>query len=168
VARGNAAENRINHINRIGEVIVSDHAEKSAAIRGSCFCTAVTFEITLPTTACVHCHCSMCRRVHGAGYVTWIAVPTPQFRFVSGQDQLTVYQSSAHGQRSFCKVCGSPLFCELSSHPEVIDITRASLHGAIDRAPQAHIYFTDRAEWISLGDTLPRRGGKSGTEPLPE
>ncbi|MGH7961282.1 MAG: GFA family protein [Candidatus Binatia bacterium] len=145
---------------------MSTTTENAAPVRGSCFCQAVTFEITLPTTSCAHCHCSMCRRVHGAGYVTWIAVPTSQFRFVSGQDKLTVYQSSQYGRRSFCQVCGSPLFCELSNHPEVIDITLASLHDKIDRVPQAHIYFSDRVEWMSIGDKLPRFGGQTGMEPL--
>ncbi|MGH9425283.1 MAG: GFA family protein, partial [Terriglobia bacterium] len=150
----------------IREATMSEKKEHPVPVRGSCFCQAVAFEIDLPTRSCAHCHCSMCRRVHGAGYVTWIAVPTAQFRFVSGQDQLTVYQSSECGRRSFCQVCGSPLFCELSNHPEVIDITRASLHGPIDRDPQAHIYFTDRVDWVSLGDELPCFGGKTGMERL--
>jgi len=145
---------------------VSTKTENAAPVRGSCFCEAVTFEITLPTLGCSHCHCSMCRRVHGAGYVTWIAVPTSQFRFVSGQDELTTYQSSEHGRRSFCQVCGSPLFCVLDTHPEVIDITLASLHDPIDREPQAHYYFTDRVEWMPIEDKLPRFGGQSGTELL--
>lgn len=145
---------------------MSTNNEDAASVEGSCFCGAVTFEITLPTQGCVHCHCSMCRRVHGAGYVTWIAVSSNQFRFVSGQDKLTTHQSSEHGRRSFCQVCGSPLFCVLDSHPDVIDITLASLHDPIDRAPQAHYYFSDRVKWMPLEDDLPRFGGKTGTEPL--
>lgn len=145
---------------------MSTSSETPAPVRGSCFCTAVTFEFTLPTMGCSHCHCSMCRRVHGAGYVTWIAVARKQFRLLAGREKLTTYQSSEHGCRSFCQVCGSPLFCALDTHPDVIDITLASLHGPIDRAPQAHYYFTDRVGWVPLGDELPRFGGETGTEPL--
>jgi hypothetical protein len=108
----------------------------------------------------------MCRRIHGAGYVTWIGVPYSQFKFISGREHLSVFHSSDHGRRSFCNVCGSSLFCESSHYPDVIDIVLANLHDKIDRDPQAHYYFTDRAEWITIGDTLPRLGGKTGTEPV--
>jgi hypothetical protein len=110
----------------------------------------------------------MCRRVHGAGYVTWFAVPYTQFRMVSGNEHLKVHHSSDHGRRSFCDVCSSSLFCESTHHPEHIDIVLANLQGKIDREPQAHYYFSDRVEWVPIEDELPRFGGDSGNEPLPK
>lgn len=145
---------------------MSTNTEETKPVRGSCFCGAVAFEITLPTLSCVHCHCTMCRRVHGAGYVTWIAVPYARFRMVSGSDHLAVHHSSDHGRRSFCDVCSSSLFCESTHHPEYIDIVLANLADKIDREPQAHYYFSDRVDWVTVDDALPRFGGKSGTEPL--
>jgi hypothetical protein len=85
---------------------------------------------------------------------------------VSGQEHLAVHHSSDHGRRSFCNVCGSSLFCESTRRPDHIDIVLANLSGKIDREPQAHYYFSDRADWVKIGDDLPRFGGKSGTEPL--
>ena len=146
----------------------TDHEPSANPIPGSCFCGTVRFEIDLPTAFCAHCHCSMCRRVHGAGYVTWIAVPYTQFRMVSGSEHLKVHHSSDHGRRSFCDICSSSLFCESTNHPEVIDIVLANLEGKIDREPQAHYYFSDRVEWIPIEDQLPRFGGVTGTEPLKE
>jgi hypothetical protein len=145
---------------------MSTKSEDTAPVRGSCFCGAVAFEVTLPTLFCAHCHCTMCRRVHGAGYVTWIAVPYPQFRMVSGSEHLAVHHSSEHGRRSFCDVCSSSLFCESTHQPDQIDIVLANLADKIDRDPQAHYYFSDRAEWIAIADDLPRFGGETGTEPL--
>ena len=145
---------------------MSSSEERSGVVRGSCFCEAVAFEVTLPTAACVHCHCTMCQRSNGAGYVTWVAVPKDHFRLTSGDEGLTTYHSSDHGQRSFCSRCGSSLFCELTAYPDHIDITLANFHDKIDRAPRTHIYFSDRAEWVSVDEELRRLGGKSGTEPL--
>lgn len=146
---------------------MSEHtSQQTTPVHGSCFCRAVQFEFTLPTMFCAHCHCSMCRQVHGAGYVTWVGVPYTQFRMVAGQEHLKVYQSSDHGKRSFCDVCSSSLFCESTHHPQHIDIVLANLHDPIDREPQAHYYFSDRIEWVHLDDELPRFGGESGTEPL--
>jgi hypothetical protein len=138
------------------------------SVTGSCFCGAVRFRIGLPTLGCAHCHCTMCRRSHGAGYVTWIVVPYTRFELEAGDAELTRFRSSDHGTRSFCSRCGSSLFCESTHHPENIDIVLASLHGPIDRAPQIHVYFDDRADWVAIGDELPRRGGKTGLEPVAE
>jgi hypothetical protein len=52
----------------------------------------------------------MCRRSHGAGYVTWLAVPRAQFSLDKGDEQLVRFRSSHHGTRSFCGRCGSTLF----------------------------------------------------------
>ena len=68
-------------------------------VKGSCFCGEVQFEIDMPTLFCGHCHCSMCRRPHGAAFVTWTAVPPQQFRITQGEDLLGTYESSADGRR---------------------------------------------------------------------
>lgn len=134
-------------------------------VRGGCLCGTVRFTVTLPTLFCGHCHCSMCRRNHGAAYVTWLAVPRSQLSIDSGLDQLTRYESSPHGSRSFCARCGSSLFCVTAHFPDVVDIPLANMDTAIDRIPESHVYFDDLAGWTIVGDDLPRRGGASGLEP---
>ena len=37
-------------------------------VHGSCLCGQVRFELTGPAQFINHCHCSMCRKVHGAAY----------------------------------------------------------------------------------------------------
>ena len=138
-----------------------------APVTGGCYCGAVRFEVVLPSLWCAHCHCSMCRRSHGAGFVTWFAVPHAQFKLES-DDQLLRHRSSDHGTRSFCGRCGSSLFCESTRHPDQIDIVLANMDGPIDREPEMHVYWSDRAAWIEPGDSLPRLGGKSGLEPVDE
>ena len=48
-----------------------------------------------------------------------------------------------------------------------LDRERAAIAGGVDRLPQVHAFFSDKADWIEVSDELPRRGGVSGTEPLP-
>ena len=134
-------------------------------VRGGCLCGAVRFTVTLPTMFCGHCHCTMCRRNHGAAYVTWVAVLRAQLSIDTGGDQLTRYASSGHGSRSFCSRCGSSLFCVSTHLPDIVDIPLANMDGPIDRIPESHIYFDDRASWTVVGDRLPRLGGASGLEP---
>ncbi|UCE86829.1 MAG: GFA family protein [Deltaproteobacteria bacterium] len=133
---------------------------------GRCLCGAVGFEFALPTLFCGHCHCSMCRRSHGAAYVTWVGVARAGFRWLRGADALIRYPSSDHGTRSFCGRCGSSLLFESTRRPEVVDVVLANVEGRIDRPPQLHVHFDDRADWTLVGDALPRLGGPTGMEPL--
>jgi hypothetical protein len=97
-------------------------------VSGGCLCSAVRFEVRYPSQACVHCHCSMCRRNHGAGYVTWLAVPRAQFSLARGVTVVR-YQSSEHGSRSFCGRCGSSLFCDNDGYPDRADVALGALDG---------------------------------------
>ncbi len=140
-------------------------AEESR-VQGTCLCGDVRFSVRLPTLFCAHCHCTMCQRGHGAGYVTWFAVSVEALSYASGEDLLVRYPSSDHGTRTFCSRCGSTLFCESKNHPDRVDIVLANMQGAIDREPELHAYFDNRAAWVVVGDDLPRLGGETGTEPL--
>ena len=108
----------------------------------------------------------MCRRLHGAGYVTWIGVPRKQLTIVKGADALRRHASSDHGSRAFCEHCGTSLFCELTAHPDEVDVPLANMEGAIDRSPEMHVFFSNHAPWVCVDDGLPRLGGPTGTELL--
>ncbi len=108
----------------------------------------------------------MCRRNHGAGFVTWFAVPKAQLEVDAGHDKLCRYASSTHGTRAFCSVCGTSLFCESEKHPDQVDIPLANVESPIDRTPEFHCYFDSRAPWVLISDDLPRLGGPTGIEPL--
>jgi hypothetical protein len=131
---------------------------RATSVSGACLCGAVRFEVDLPTRFCVHCHCSMCRRNHGAAFVTWFGVPKASFRLLKGETALALYQSSDHGTRSFCSRCGSSLFCVLDRDPDTIDIALASMLGPIDRSPEAHVFFDTHVGWMDFPDHLPKMG----------
>jgi len=134
---------------------MSEPAE-TTAIPGACFCRSVRFEVSLPTLACGHCHCSMCRRSHGAGFVTWVIVPSRQLNITAGSQSLVRHQSSDHGGRRFCGVCGSSLFGDSTRTPDLAYVVLANLEGAIDRVPEFHSCFPDRVAWIDVADDLER------------
>jgi hypothetical protein len=144
-------------------------SEQAERVDGSCLCGAVGFHVELPTLFCGHCHCTMCQRNHGAAYVTWFGVANEQFAVDKGMEVLVRYESSDHGSRSFCGNCGSSLFCVIGKagqEADHVDVPLVNMHGPIDKAPQFHIFYDDRAEWVAVGDELPRLGGESGNEPI--
>ena len=103
-------------------------------------------------------------RRYGASFVTWTGVPPERFAINAGKEQISTFQSSEQGTRSFCRICGSQMFCQTG--PEIIDIALAALHDRIDRDPEAHYYYDCRAEWTQVNDDLPRLGGEDGMQPL--
>lgn len=136
----------------------------SADVRsGSCLCGAVTFEVTLPSKWCAHCHCSRCQRAHGAGFVTWFGVPAPGFRVTAGESELVRYVAPSDATRSFCGRCGSSMFFESPRWPDEVHVTLANLRGDLDRAPQAHVYWETHVDWAQPGDGLPRKPSTGAT-----
>jgi hypothetical protein len=138
----------------------------SKSASGSCLCGAVRFTAALPSLVCAHCHCTMCQRNHGAAFVTWFSVPRAALTVDAGAQDVVRYASSEHGSRSFCRHCGSSLFCENTQHPDRVDIPLAVMNEPIDRAPQVHVFFDSHATWADPADALPRLGGETGMEPI--
>lgn len=135
-------------------------------IQGGCLCEGIAFEITPPAKWCAHCHCSMCRRAHGASIVTWIGVDSARLQLTRGSDLLQWHQSSAGARRGFCRRCGSQLFFEGERWPGETHVARASVPGDIDREPGVHVHFDRRVAWLDLHDGLKKLGGASGMQPL--
>ena len=52
-------------------------------IQGGCLCGGMRYEIDGPLTEVGNCHCSMCRRFHGAAFSTYAKVNAEHFRWFS-------------------------------------------------------------------------------------
>ena len=126
------------------------------SFKGRCLCGTVRFEVVPPTLFCVHCHCRYCRGAHGAAFVTYFGVPDQQFKVVAGENSLSWYASSKQSRRAFCSRCGTTMFCTSTLCPGEIHVARALVDGAIDREPQAHVFFDQKIDWLQVDDSLPR------------
>ena len=77
---------------------------------GSCLCGDISFVLTFPSKWVAHCHCSLCRRAHGAAFVTWVGMRADRVVIDDPQSRLHWYASTPGAQRGFCARCGSSLF----------------------------------------------------------
>lgn len=96
----------------------------------------------------------MCRRIHGAAFGTYGAVPKENFRWASGVDSVKTYVSSATLDRTFCSNCGSTLQAILMSEPEVIYLTLGTTDGDPECRPDCHIFVGSKAPWHEITDDL--------------
>lgn len=114
-------------------------------MNGSCLCGKVKFEIDglLPNIA--NCHCSMCRKFHGAAFGTYGTAHS--LIWISGQELIKIYKSSDKAERGFCSHCGSSLYYKLASPDSAYEIAL----GVLDQEPNypvnADIYCDSRAKW---------------------
>jgi hypothetical protein len=123
-------------------------------VSGSCFCGAVCFHLELPSKWCAHCHCSMCRKVHGAGYVTWVGFETDLFNLDKGKQNLSWFESSPGASRGFCNKCSSSMFFRSVRWAGELHVALACLDGPIDRTPQAHAFHADHVDWMPIDDAI--------------
>ena len=130
----------------------------SDTVTGRCLCGAVAFELRLPSKWCAHCHCSMCRRAHGAGYVTWAGCESDHFILNKGDHHLKWYESSPGARRGFCSTCGSTMLFESERWAGETHVALACIEGPIDREPAAHAFFDAHVHWMPIDDLRKIRG----------
>jgi hypothetical protein len=138
--------------------------DDAKTVPGSCLCRKVTFEVTLPSRFCSHCHCDNCRRAHGTAFVTWAGFVDGRFRFTAGEERVVHYETETGATRSFCGNCGSTLLFSSPRWAGEVHVALSNLEGEIDRAPSAHVYVDHGAGWWQISDSLPRYGGETGME----
>jgi hypothetical protein len=128
--------------------------------KGSCLCGGVRYEITAALTRITHCHCSMCRKAHGAAFGSYATVPKSAFHFTEGEALATAYASSPMVERTFCKRCGATLqWSSKIHHPDTVGIAVGTLDTSLEPVPQQHIYAASKASWYRIEDTLAQAAG---------
>lgn len=125
-------------------------------ISGSCECRRVKFEINAGITDFSHCHCSQCRKLHGAAYATFGGVSRDGFRYVTGEGDLGVYASSAGSDRVFCTKCGSNILVEVKTEPDVLYVCMGVIDGDPPCPEGYHQYVRSKAGWHEITDELPQ------------
>ena len=124
------------------------------AIEGGCLCGRVRYRINGRLFDADHCHCSMCRRQHGAAFATYADFRPGDFEWVSGRELLKIYQPESGGGWCFCGECGSTLAG--TTDGEVTSVALGSVEGDPGTRPQAHIFAGSMACWYDITDDLPQ------------
>lgn len=116
-------------------------------MKGSCLCGEVCYEISLLEMPIMHCHCKTCRKAHAAPFASTAGVKREHFRWLSGEEFLSTYESSPGKLRHFCRQCGSHLVAERPSQPHVI-LRVATLDDDPVSRPEAHIWVSHDVPWL--------------------
>lgn len=125
-------------------------------LNGSCLCGIVEYQISEPIEDLVHCHCSMCRKIHGTPFASYLRCQ--HVEFTQGKDLIARYESSSDVIRCFCKQCGSVLPEEIKESQHSV-VPAGGLDDEISIRPEKHIFAGSKAPWHPITDKLPQVEG---------
>ena len=124
-------------------------------IRGSCLCGKVRYELSGRPQFINHCHCSMCRKAHGAAFGSFLHADGRTFHWTAGTADVRRFESSPGTFRAFCKHCGSSVPV-LEGDDEHVIIPAGTLDDDPGVRPIVHIHTSSKASWYSISDDLPQ------------
>ena len=119
---------------------------------GSCFCGAVTLEVTGSPEAMGYCHCVSCRTWSGGPVNAFTLWKAEAITIKSGADLIATFQKSPLSQRQYCKNCGGHL---MNRHPPLglVDVF-ASTIPSLPFAPGVHVNYAETV--LRMRDGLPK------------
>jgi hypothetical protein len=119
-------------------------------MKGSCLCGAVAYEVDAFDMKIGHCSCRTCRKAQAAPFAATARVPREKFRFLSGEDRLTSFESSPGKLRRFCSTCGSHVLADRPAEPHII-LRVATLDDDPGARPLIHIWRSHEVPWCADG-----------------
>ena len=136
-------------------------------VSGGCACGAVAYRVSAAAKMLYHCHCSLCRGLHGGLFATYACVEREHLTVETGADRLSTYESELAKWR-FCRVCGCHLFAEHEHNPGMTWYMPATLDG--DFTPghpggsEKHIFVGSKSPLARVPDGVPRFEGHAPDE----
>ncbi|MGP1395377.1 MAG: GFA family protein [Inquilinaceae bacterium] len=106
--------------------------------RGQCLCGAVRISARNASHSVGACHCKMCRRWGGGPLM---AIDCGTDVLIEGEENMTLFDSSAWAERAFCKKCGSNLFYRIKEAGQ--HFVPAGIFGDVEDLIFDHQVFID-------------------------
>ncbi|MEF2072436.1 GFA family protein [Consotaella aegiceratis] len=124
-------------------------------LSAKCLCGAVRLEGDVDQCEVGACHCDICRRWTGGPF---IGVGGIKDTVLSGIDSLSVYQSSAWGERGFCKACGSALFWRTRDERDYVFAVGA-IEDLGDVTFTSEIFIDSKPSWYEFANDTKKMTG---------
>jgi hypothetical protein len=130
------------------------------AIRGSCLCGRVSFEVDRVIGPMEYCHCTRCRKVSGGAAFLTVVVRAADFRLLTGRELLQTYDApilySPPAYRvTFCRQCGSAV-PEAEPSAATLEIPAGLFDDDVGIKPERHIFVDLKAPWDEIQEPLPQ------------
>lgn len=102
---------------------------------GGCACGRVRYAVLIHDDDAYLCHCRMCQRATGSVSIAFKGVKQAD---VTWEREPDWFESSAIGQRSYCRECGTSLGFKFRQGSDAMDLTVASFDDPSRFRPRHH------------------------------
>jgi hypothetical protein len=125
---------------------------------GGCLCGAVRYESAGDPVFSLQCHCRDCQRQTGSAYIAAMRVPSAGFRVTQGAPRHYVSRSDGGNAvtRAFCGDCGSPIYIQVSTRPDLVGLRVGKLDDPSGFRPDADIFVKSAQPWDYMNPALPK------------
>lgn len=126
-------------------------------IKGTCSCNSINFEINATAIVkAVNCHCNLCRKMNCSAFSSYVVIRESGYKLISGQDNIASYKRSQNATKSFCRICGTPIY---NSNPTQYPGLKILYLGTLENAEQinidANIFCDTRLDWVKGINGIP-------------
>lgn len=126
-------------------------------ITGGCLCKSVRYEIDAEPIITRRCWCRLCQYLGAGSETVNVGFPSAAMKV---QGELRGFRSVADSgnvmHRRFCPNCGTPMFSEAESRPEVIFVRAGTLDDPEVARPALTIWTSQAPSWACFDPALPQ------------
>ncbi|MES5047822.1 GFA family protein [Rhizobium nepotum] len=137
----------------------------SLPLRGSCECTACSFEVHAEPKARFRCHCLICQAFNGKPFADVVAVRAKDVTLKNADNvSFKKYRSPPNFDRGLCRTCGKPVVEVAGVGPFKVMFIPAYNFGAEAQLPPARMDIFYHRRVLDMSDSLPRYSGYFASE----
>jgi hypothetical protein len=105
----------------------------------------------------LQCHCRDCQRASGAPHVAAVRVSSAAFHIVHGTPKRHVAKADSGNliTRVFCGDCGTPLYVQVSTRPDIVGVRVCTFDDPSWFRPEANIFTKSAQPWDHRDPTVP-------------
>lgn len=121
-------------------------------LTGSCNCGEAVYKVFGAVKKIVNCHCTLCRKMNGAAFSTYVIVLENEFQMISGN--LRTHKVSTYASKHFCGNCGTPIYNTNPKLEGLIILHLGSLDCALEITPEVNIFCDSQLGWVQHGQDV--------------
>ena len=119
---------------------------------GSCYCGAVTIEVSGAAEAMGYCHCHACRSYSGAPMGAFTLWKADSVKVTKGAESLGRFRSSDFSERRYCTKCGGRVMVDHAGIG-MVDLAPATIPSLAFK-PAVHLNYEETV--LPMKDGLPK------------
>jgi hypothetical protein len=131
-------------------------------VTGGCLCKAVRYSISAEPIVIRECWCRVCQYLGAGSSAVNACFPAAA---VAVEGALTDYRSTADSgnvmHRTFCPLCGTPVFSAAESRPHLIFVRVGTFDDPQAAPPAVAIWTASAPHWACVDPQLPQVAGQA-------